>query len=629
MSVNITCGNYMRREKVNKFYPKQGNLFTNMFYWMDFLANKFKLEIVHKQNNGFEIKFGCFYVDGYCKNHSLIFEYLSCYHHACERCFTGEKYNKYKIFFDKRKKHDQNRKIFLKKLNLTIIEIWDCQFKELLKTNMELLNFVKSRRSKFYNKYPGVVSESTIIKEIKSGLLFGFIDANWEVPDKWPNSITDPVILQQTPYEYFSEMPPIYGNTTIEFKDFGEKMKEHIIKFNKSKSSKKLLISTMKSKRLLISTNLAQFYLELGLSVYPIFEIIEFDKKKAFKKFTDEVTNSRRNADCDVKQQLSKITGNASYGSLMINKLAFSNIKYSNNTVETCMAINKNNFKKLDEIGENIYEIHMNKRTISLDTPLYVANFILNQAKLMLLKFYYNFLVKYLEPDSYQLLESDTDSLYLALSGNDLISCVKTSMKDQFIDDLFGHCNQDQIKPENNFYFPRECCQKHNLFDQKEPGILKIEFNSGQSMVSLCSKTYAIMNKNSVKFSSKGINKESLSNVMEMYKKVLTTEENVDGYIKGFRQYKNKTYTYHQSKTGLNYVYVKREVLADGISTKPLNVTICPYTQLELDCLEGKCIPSKCPIKIFCQTRMNRKNKTGWSDTSEKFENNDLTSFCY
>ena len=43
---------------------------------------------------------------------------------------------------------------------------------------------------------------------------------------------------------------------------------------------------------------------------------------------------------------------------------------------------------------------------------------------------------------------------------------------------------------------------------------------------------------------------------------------------KGFRYLDNNhsIYTYTQDKKGLSAIYCKRELLADGISTKPLNI---------------------------------------------------------
>jgi hypothetical protein len=41
---------------------------------------------------------------------------------------------------------------------------------------------------------------------------------------------------------------------------------------------------------------------------------------------------------------------------------------------------------------------------------------------------------------------------------------------------------------------------------------------------------------------------------------------------KGFRVVNNEMVTYIQQKKGLSYVYDKRKVLADGVSTAPLDI---------------------------------------------------------
>ncbi len=41
---------------------------------------------------------------------------------------------------------------------------------------------------------------------------------------------------------------------------------------------------------------------------------------------------------------------------------------------------------------------------------------------------------------------------------------------------------------------------------------------------------------------------------------------------KGFRVINNEMVTYIQQKKGLSYIYDKRKVLADGVSTMPLDI---------------------------------------------------------
>ena len=58
--------------------------------------------------------------------------------------------------------------------------------------------------------------------------------------------------------------------------------------------SRRLLISGLEAKDILLSTTLLQWYLEHGLIITHISEVLEFCKAYPFVKFVDEITKSRR-----------------------------------------------------------------------------------------------------------------------------------------------------------------------------------------------------------------------------------------------------------------------------------------------------------------------------------------------
>ena len=53
---------------------------------------------------------------------------------------------------------------------------------------------------------------------------------------------------------------------------------------------------------------------------------------------------------------------------------------------------------------------------------------------------------------------------------------------------------------------------------------------------------------------------------------VLLTKQSGSGTNRGFRVIDNKMYTYLQERAGFSYVYPKRKVLDDGVSTEPLDI---------------------------------------------------------
>ena len=95
-------------------------------------------------------------------------------------------------------------------------------------------------------------------------------------------------------------------------------------------------------------------------------------------------------------------------------------------------------------------------------------------------------------------------------------------------------------------------------------------------MICLCSITYCCFDQSTdkMKYSSKGLNKRTLeesgTGPLEKYRCVLDEKINVQSTNRGFRTIQHSVCTYEQTKRSLSYFYRKRNVLNDGIHTKPL-----------------------------------------------------------
>ena len=214
-----------------------------------------------------------------------------------------------------------------------------------------------------------------------------------------------------------------------------------------------------------------------------------------------------------------------------------------------------------------------------MDNPIQIGFFILQYAKLRMLEFYYDCLEKCLKTNSFELTETDTDSIYMALNEVTLAKCMKEEYYETYYKQIYKQCNDhDQA-----VWFPRKCCDNHIALDRRFTGIFKEEF-LGDKMISLCSKSYIIQNKKGKqKISCKGISKKNLSDPMTKFKNTLNNRTIISAKNMGFRLKNNNIFTYSQEKIGFNYFYCKRKVLEDGISTVPLDIELCPWsTHIEI-----------------------------------------------
>ena len=113
--------------------------------------------------------------------------------------------------------------------------------------------------------------------------------------------------------------------------------------------------------------------------------------------------------------------------------------------------------------------------------------------------------------------------------------------------------------------------------------LFKTEYN-GEGIVALCSKTYICFGaveidaetraeiETNVKIVSKGLSKTLNKFTKAVYLKVLTTKDCGSGVNRGFRTTGKNIVTYEQIRSVLSYLYIKRKVKDDGVSTEPLDV---------------------------------------------------------
>ena len=185
-------------------------------------------------------------------------------------------------------------------------------------------------------------------------------------------------------------------------------------------------------------------------------------------------------------------------------------------------------------------------------------------AKLRMLEFCHDFLDKYFSRQDFELCYMDTDSFYLAMSGDSLDEIVRPEMRQTYEADKKNWLATDK-------------------FSERTPGLFKPEF-VGTRGVRLTAKCYLVQNEvNEDKYSCKGVSKNHNVLHFQRYKDVLDVflKTRRDSELEGkdidkaknvgLRVFDQGIVTYEQNKLGLSTYYDKRYVLADGILTKQLD----------------------------------------------------------
>ena len=191
---------------------------------------------------------------------------------------------------------------------------------------------------------------------------------------------------------------------------------------------------------------------------------------------------------------------------------------------------------------------------------------------------YYAWCFRCIDRRNYQPIETDTDSLYLSLSGP-MEAILKADKKQHYFETFgtwfpreaceehakeFVHAKLNKVP-----WVARACCLAASAYDMRTPGLFKKEYE-GHGMIALNSKTYCCWNRDetNVKISSKGLSKRTNTLTPSIYKTVLFGRTAHKGVNRGFVCKNNKMLTYTQIKQGLSYLYAKRRLLNDGITTQ-------------------------------------------------------------
>ena len=227
-----------------------------------------------------------------------------------------------------------------------------------------------------------------------------------------------------------------------------------------------------------------------------------------------------------------KLLSNSSYGYQIMDRSRHTVTKYLSD-VKTHGAINTKLLQRLDFINDQLHELEFVKAEVDHRELTLVGFFILNYADLRILEIYYNFFERFCDVNKFEVLEMDTDSLYLALSEKELYDCIPEDSNVEWELMKTEDCTDDFTANATTNFFPRTCGTEHKKHNKRVLGLFKEEIPCTE-MLCLCSKTYCCYDSNSYKykFSSKSLNKRTLEDCrggpMAKYRKVLDEFINVN-----------------------------------------------------------------------------------------------------
>ena len=210
--------------------------------------------------------------------------------------------------------------------------MWECEWWNLYEATTCVKEYL---RESFPYRLP--LREESLLEQIRSGRLFGYVQCDIEMPEELKEEIAN--------------FPPIFRNTNVGRHDIGSLMQDYAEKEGPLCQPRKMLISIFFLENGTLISPLLLFHLELGLVCKKIYRFVEYTPVKCFNKFVHSAVDARREGDenpnSSIVAETMKLLVNSSYGYQIMDRSRHTVTKYLNDE-KTYGAINTKLFKRLD-----------------------------------------------------------------------------------------------------------------------------------------------------------------------------------------------------------------------------------------------------------------------------------------
>jgi hypothetical protein len=324
----------------------------------------------------------------------------------------------------------------------------------------------------------------------------------------------------------------------------------------KESKTQKLITNFFDKEKYVLNYRYLKLILTLGLELKKVHRVIEFEQRPFMKSYIMKNTNERSKSKNDFEKDFYKLMNNSVYGKTMENVRHRINFKLIS-TEKEALDI-RNQKRDFTIFSENCVGVHLLKREVKLCKPIYIGQTVLDQSKILMYDFHYNFILKKFSKDDVDLLFTDTDSLCYHIKN---VNPYKVIEQNKSLFDLSD--------------YPKE----HPLYDssnKKVIGKFKNEMNEKYitEFVGLRSKLYTYKsNDDKTGKRCKGVKKSVVKKELtfdDYYKSLFDYETPKIIKQNNFRCYKHRIYSETIKKIALSGRDDKSYILDDRINTLTL-----------------------------------------------------------
>lgn len=349
-------------------------------------------------------------------------------------------------------------------------------------------------------------------------------------------------------HDKFNNYVPCPENVQVLKEDLSEWQQEGY----KQSKIRKLCCSFKDKKNYVVDYRYLKLVLSLGVELKEVSQVLEYTQSNFLKSYIELNTNLRKKAANDFEKDFFKLMNNSVFGKTMENVRQRINFRLVSTDDQAWRVKNLNRFTIF---SENLVGVHIQKKTIKLNKPVYLGQTILDDSKYLMYDFHYNFMLEKIPRADIDLLFTDTDSLCYNVRKHDVFKLMKDN-KDYF--DL------------------SEYPETHELYDASNKKVIgKFKNESVKPMkefVGLRAKLYAysVDEDDSKHLKCKGVKtcaaKKQLN--IDMYRNVLYGRTKQSIKQSGIRSYGHQLFTEEVTKTALSARDDKIYICDDNINTR-------------------------------------------------------------
>lgn len=369
----------------------------------------------------------------------------------------------------------------------------------------------------------------------------------------------------QTKYK-LRKFPPMPISRVIDEEEISDYSRDFLKQHNnKLGKVKKLILDLHDKKEYIVHYDILQYYISLGIKVTKIHSIISFNHKAWLKDYIDFNTSMRAKATNDFEKDFWKLMNNSFYGKTMENISNRCIIELINKPEDLKRLASKDNFKDIIDFNNDFKAVQLNYKSMYFNKPIYLGMCILDYSKLVMYKFYYDVIEKYL-PDN-EIIFSDTDSMVLNIFTEDVY-------KD--LEKIKDHLDTSNY-PKDHFLYSTENKKVIGKFKDELSGNIITEFIAIRSKV----YGYEYLENSSLKFKcvAKGVNKSTKKDFSsESYRDCLFNKKVINKTMFNLVHKKHKIYLNEMTKIGLSPFDDKRYICNNGIDTQPYGIESLYFT---------------------------------------------------